>query len=115
MATPQRRDAPPPPPDPIVVRDLLATLPPHSDDLRALASKRLRELLESLHLATRYDDKEHSVQIETTLAALGQGDHQVCTSGWLRRHEPDQTLERTSVRLTAEVTLPAKYQQRAHR
>jgi len=67
------------------VRDLLATLPLHGDDLRALPAERLRELLESLHLAIRYDHKEHSVQIEITLAALGQGDHQVvplvCSGG----------------------------------
>ena len=55
-------DTPPPPPDPAVVRDLLATLPLHSNDLRVLPAKRLRQLLESLHLAIRYDHKEHSAR-----------------------------------------------------
>jgi len=44
------------------VRDLLATLPLHSNDLRVLPAKRLRQLLESLHLAIRYDHKEHSAR-----------------------------------------------------
>ncbi len=79
-------ETPPPSPDPAVVGELLATLPLYGDDLRALPAKRLRELLESLHLAVSYDHKEHTVQIEITLAALvGQGDHQVvplvCSGG----------------------------------
>ena len=43
-------ETPPPPPDPGAMRELLAALPLHGDDLRALPAKRLRELLESLHL-----------------------------------------------------------------
>ena len=70
-------ETPPPPPDPAAVRELLATLPLYGDDLRALSPERLRELLESLHLAISYSHKEHTAQIEITLAATGQGDHQV--------------------------------------
>ena len=56
-------------------------------NLRAgdLPSERLRELMESLHLTISYDHKEHTAQIEITLTAAGQGDHQGCTFGLLRR------------------------------
>ncbi len=83
-------ETPPPPPDPAIARELLATLPLLDTDLRALPAKRLRELLESLHLVVRYDHKEHTAQIEITLAAAGQGDHQVvplvCSGGRTRTY-----------------------------
>ena len=81
-------DTPPPPPDPAVVSELLATLPVYQGDLRALPARRLRELMESLHLTISYDHKEHTAQIEITLAAVGEGDLQVvplvCSGGRTR-------------------------------
>jgi hypothetical protein len=65
-------DTPPPPPDPALLRELLATLPLLGEDLRVLPPARLRELLESLQLAISYDHKEHTAQIEITLAHGGQ-------------------------------------------
>jgi hypothetical protein len=83
-------DETPPPPDPAAVRELLAALPLYGDDLRALPAKRLRELLESLHLAISYAHKGHTAQIVITLAAVGQGDHQVvplvCSGGRTRTY-----------------------------
>jgi len=70
-------ETPPPPPDPAIARELLATLPLLDTDLRALPAKRLRELLESLHLTISYDHKEHTAQIEITLAHGGQGNRRV--------------------------------------
>jgi len=91
------------------VDELLATLPLLGDDLRALPSKGLRALLESLHLTISYDHKKHTAQIEIILAAVGQGDSQVvplvCSGG---THQTTGTTAHF-VRVAAKVALPPKY------
>ncbi len=83
-------DETPPPPDPAAVRELLATLPLYDEDLRVLSPARLRELMESLRLTISYDHKEHTAQIQITLAAAGEGDLQVvplvCSGGRTRTY-----------------------------
>jgi hypothetical protein len=102
-------DTPPPAADPAIVSELLATLPVYQDDLRALPAKRLRELMESLHLSISYDHKDHTAQIEIALAAVGEGDLQVvplvCSGG---THQTSGTTA-LFVRLVAKVALPPKY------
>jgi hypothetical protein len=73
-----------------------------------LPAKRLRELMESLHLTITYDHKDHTAQIGIALAHCGEGDLQVvplvCSGG---TRQTSGTTARL-VRLAAKVALPAK-------